>query len=105
VAGGALDDARFAECFATDKRDLAGWGEERIAAALIERGVERGLAERAAAEGFSDQVGRAAQLLTQRGEPLADDGARSRALGFLTRRGFTYEVAYDAIRGQSRGRR
>ena len=59
VAGGALDDARFAGCFAADKRDLAGWGEERIAATLIERGVERELAERAAAEGYTEQTDRA----------------------------------------------
>ena len=101
VSEGALDDDRYARCFAEDKRELAGWGEERITAALLESGVERGLAEAVASESYGDQVDRASGLLRQRGETLGDDGARNRALGFLTRRGFAYEVAYDAIRRDS----
>ena len=38
VAAGALDDARFARRFAEDKRELRGWGPERIREALAERG-------------------------------------------------------------------
>jgi len=68
---GELDDERFAERFAEDKRELRGWGPERI---------------------------RAARLLRERGQPLTDDRARSRALEFLARRGYDYEVAYAAIR-------
>ena len=38
--GRALDDARFAARFAEDKRELAGWGAERIREALVARGIE-----------------------------------------------------------------
>ena len=47
---GELDDERFAFAFAEDKRELAGWGAERIEAALLDRGLDRALAERACAE-------------------------------------------------------
>ena len=34
----------------------------------------------------------------RRRQPLDADAERARALGFLTRRGYQYEVAYEAIR-------
>lgn len=102
---GALDDERYAHCFAEDQRELSGWGEERIAATLVERGIDRDLAEQAAREGYADQTRRARVILDARGESLDDDRSRNRALGFLTRRGFAYEIAYDAIRGLAESRR
>jgi regulatory protein len=99
VETGALDDERFARAFSTDKRELHGWGPERIAGALSERGISASLVEECC--GSEDRDGlieRARSLLTERGAPLTDDRERSRALGFLTRKGFEYEVAYDAIR-------
>src|SRR4051812_12833809 len=36
---GAIDDRSFARRFAEDKRELAGWGPDRIARALKTRGV------------------------------------------------------------------
>jgi regulatory protein len=95
---GELDDERFAQAFAQDKRDLSGWGAERIEAALVDRGLGRGLAERAAAEPRDDELSRATELARSRGEDLGDDRGRARVLSFLTRRGFEYELAYDAIR-------
>jgi regulatory protein len=38
---GELDDERFARLYAEDKRDLRGWGPDRIREALVERGIER----------------------------------------------------------------
>ena len=95
---GELDDESYARLFAADKRDLAGWGPERIAAALRERGVAAELIDRTCAESHQEQVVRAGALLLDRGTVLAEDADRSRALGFLTRRGYPYEIAYDAIR-------
>jgi regulatory protein len=94
---GALDDERFARAFAEDKRELAGWGEERIRSALEEGGVPR-LAIEAALVSDSSELERARQQLATRGEALADDAARGRALAYLVRRGYASEVAYDAIR-------
>ena len=39
VEEGLLDDERFARRYAEDKRELAGWGPERIREALLGRGV------------------------------------------------------------------
>lgn len=102
IAVGELDDDRFAHGFAADKRELAGWGPERIEAALIGRGLERSLAEAAAAEDREMQLGRAAEQLRRRFGELDDDGERARALALLARRGFDYEIAYDAIRRAGR---
>jgi regulatory protein len=96
---GELDDQRFARRYAEDKRELRGWGAERIREALLARGASPSLAE-AAVEGDSHdaQVGRARDLLAGRGQPLGKDADRARALGYLTRRGYEYEIAYEAIR-------
>ena len=34
IEAGAIDDASFARRYAEDKRQLAGWGPDRISAAL-----------------------------------------------------------------------
>lgn len=103
LAVGELDDVRFAHGFAADKRELSGWGPERIEATLIERGLERSLAEDAAREDRDEQLDRATAQLRQRFPALVDDGERARALAFLGRRGYDYEIAYDAIRRAARG--
>jgi regulatory protein len=104
VESGALDDERFAQAFTADKRELHGWGPERIAGALAERGISQSLIDECCAgEDREGLVERARGLLSERGAPLGDDRERARALGFLTRRGFEYEVAYDAIRAARSG--
>lgn len=100
---GELDDERFAHAYARDKRELSGWGANRIMAALLERGIGHALAERAAAESHEAALTRAVELLRERGEDLGDERARGRALSHLTRRGYDYELAYEAIRGTGEG--
>jgi len=100
---GELDDGRFAMRFAEDKRDLRGWGPERIREALASRGIPRELIDLAlVADAYTDQLARAEGLLARRGERLDSDAARARALGFLTRRGYDYELAYEAVRRNGR---
>ncbi|HMC06120.1 MAG TPA: regulatory protein RecX [Solirubrobacterales bacterium] len=103
VDAAELDDERFANRFAEDKRELGGWGAERIREALAARRVPEALID-AALEGDSQaaQLERARRLLARRAPPLADDSDRARALGFLTRRGYGYEVAYEAVRAAAR---
>jgi regulatory protein len=96
---GELDDARFARRYAEDKRELRGWGPERIRTALEARGV--GVAEidaALAADDRSRQVERAVALLRRRSDSLEHEAGRARALAYLTRRGYDYELAYDAVR-------
>jgi regulatory protein len=96
---GELDDERYAERYAEDKRSLRGWGPDRIREALLERGIERPLAEAAAGgEGAADQAERAATLLRDRGFDLGRDEGRRKALGYLARRGYDSEAAYQAVR-------
>ena len=105
VEDGVIDDARFAARFAEDKRELAGWGAERIREALEARGVVAADVEAAlAADSEPMQLQRAQALLARRERGLETEADRASALGYLTRRGYTYEVAHDAIRAVS-GRR
>jgi regulatory protein len=99
VEDGALDDARFAHRYAEDKRELAGWGSDRIRSALLQRGVSAEDLEGAVgAEEPEGELGRATALLLQRGISVRSERDRSRAFQFLVRRGYDFELAYDAIR-------
>jgi regulatory protein len=102
-AMGELDDARFARLSAEDKRELSDWGPERIRDALLARGVPLEHVEAALdADSHDRQLDRARELLERKGGDLESDVARGRALGFLTRRGYEYEIAYEAIRRHGR---
>jgi regulatory protein len=99
----ALDDERFARRFAEDKRELRGWGPERIRETLAGRGLEQRLIDAALeADDPEAQLERAIELLERRGEPAVDEASRARALAYLARRGYDSEAAYDAVRGFER---
>jgi regulatory protein len=100
---GELDDRRFATRFAEDKRDLRGWGPERIRETLAGRGIAIELIDSAlGADGYAEQLARAEGLLARRGPPPTTDAERARALAFLTRRGYDLELAYEVIRRSER---
>jgi regulatory protein len=101
---GYVDDARYAERFAEDRRNLDGWGNERIRERLEAAGVERQLIDRAlAVRDPADELDAAVALLRSRlPEPPRDDRARNRALGLLVRRGYDAELAYEAVRRAAR---
>ena len=96
---GAIDDASFAHRYAADKRELAGWGPERIAVALESRGVARRHIEAAlAGEDETAQLERAVALLGDRGVRCDSERERQRGLALLVRRGYAKELAYEAVR-------
>jgi regulatory protein len=97
---GVLDDRRYARAFAEDKRELEGWGSERIRRALLERGIERELVEVALACAPHESERERALTLLRRRFPagLQDARARARALGLLVRRGYESELAYETVR-------
>ncbi len=100
---GALDDERFAGRYAEDKRQLKGWGPERIAGALRRRGVEESVIEAAVAEERGESVvERAREVLARTGAEIDDEASRARALSLLARRGYPLDVAYDAVRAAER---
>ena len=100
VAQDYLDDARFAQRFVEDRVRLDGWGSDRIERKLVELGVEREhVAAALRGRDFGTELDAALALLQRRWrEPPATDRDRDRALGFLVRKGYDLEIAYDAIR-------
>jgi len=108
---GYLDDARYARVFTQDKRGLEGWGNERIARSLGERGVDRDLVAGALAEGMgalaegepAGETGRAIAVLAHRFPAgPAEPRDRERAFGVLVRKGYESETAADAVREWAR---
>jgi regulatory protein len=101
---GYLDDARFAQRFAEDRRALDAWGAERIERKLRDAGVPSEHIEAALATQSADEAREAAiEILRRRlSAPPQDDRGRERALGLLVRRGYDLELAYDAVRAFER---
>jgi regulatory protein len=104
---GFLDDARYARQFAEDKRELDHWGRERIASDLRRRGVAPQLIDAAVSNHDRDSELRTALLLLEQRYKQAprDDRERDRAWQMLVRRGYSPELAYDAIRAWERAER
>lgn len=102
---GYLDDARFAQHFAEDRRTLDAWGSERIGRRLVELGVDRELVAAAVGDrNASDELKAAVELLRgRRLGSLEDPRERNRAFGLLVRRGYEVELAGDAVRAYGRG--
>jgi regulatory protein len=100
LRAGYVDDARFAERFADDRRRLDGWGAERIEQRLRALGVDRETAAAAAGDrDAGDEVEAAVALLRRRvPEVPATLRERDRALGILVRKGYALEVAHAALR-------
>ncbi len=97
---GYLDDARYAERFAEDRRRLDGWGSERIARRLRELGVDRDHVDAAlASQDPEEELEAALELLRRRcRQPPETRAERDRALGILVRRGYAPDLAFDALR-------
>jgi regulatory protein len=101
---GLLDDARYADRFAEDKRELDRWGSERIARELHRRGIPDELIEAAVADRSREaELRTALLLLEQRATTVSDDRERDRAWRLLVRRGYEAELAYEAVRRYGRG--
>ena len=99
-----LDDAQYAAVFAGDRRNLDGWGAERIARKLAQLGVEREhVAAALAGQDAESELDAAVELLRRRFRvPPETERDRERALGVLVRKGYELEVAYDAVRALGR---
>src|SRR5262249_39825779 len=98
---GYLDDARFARRFAEDRRTLDHWGDERIERRLVAAGVAAELVTAALDGGAEPRSQFDAALEALRGRyrlPPGTEKDRHRALGFLVRKGYELETAYEAIR-------
>ncbi|MDQ6732206.1 MAG: recombination regulator RecX [Actinomycetota bacterium] len=110
TAQGYVDDGRYALMFVHDKRELEGWGSERIRRGLAQRGIGRDLVDAALAEhetqwvGGESELDRALAVLARRFPiPPRERRERDRALGALIRKGFESELALDALTAYARG--
>jgi regulatory protein len=101
---GYLDDARYAQLFAEDRRRLDQWGSQRIQRALMQRGIDRGLVDHVLTEDHDDgDLARALSVLERRvPRPPRDRRERDRALGILLRKGYEPELALDALAAYAR---
>ena len=101
---GYLDDARYAQRFAEDRRTIDAWGAERIERRLLAVGVDPGLIAVAIGErDGAEELGAALAVLRRRfPRAPADDRDRDRALGILVRKGYDLDLAYDAVRAYER---
>jgi regulatory protein len=102
-----LDDARFARRYTEDRRTLDQWGNERIERKLIAFGVASDLVTAALhaddhGETPSQFEAALATLSRRFRTPPETDRDRDRALGFLVRKGYELDTAYDAIRAYGR---
>jgi regulatory protein len=100
VRDGYLDDASYARRYAEDRRNLDGWGAERIERALRAAGIARDhVGPALGALGPEKERDAALAVLRRRfREPPQDDPGRQKALALLARRGYELEIAYDAVR-------
>jgi len=103
--GGYVDDARYAQRFAEDRRRLDAWGADRIARRLRSLGVDAEHVAAALADQDGEEELEAAVALLERRFPRPAHGEwppspreRDRALGVLVRKGYELELAYHALR-------
>jgi regulatory protein len=103
-AQGYLDDARFAQRYAEDRRSLDAWGADRIERKLLAAGVDAELVAAAlSAHGHEQELEAALAVLRRRFRAApADDRERERALGLLVRKGYELDLAYEAVRALER---
>ena len=101
---GYLDDARYAQRFAEDRRTIDAWGAERIERRLLAVGVDPALIAAAlGARDTGEELEAALAVLRRRfARAPADDRARDRALSLLVRKGYELDLAYDAVRAFER---
>jgi len=100
---GFLDDSRFAERFAEDKRLIERWGRERIERELCRRGIPAELAEVAVEDHAREtELAAALSLLADKVAPPEGDRERDKAWRLLVRKGYEPELAYEAVRAHER---
>jgi regulatory protein len=97
---GYVDDVRYATHFAADKRNLEGWGSDRIRRRLTAAGLPRDLIESVVGDRDpEDEFAAALELLTRRfPEPPKTPRERDRMLGVLLRKGYGSDLADAVVR-------
>lgn len=98
---GLIDDFKFALAFSEHRKNVQKKGPFKIKQELFSKGVGREIIDAAISEVFEgeDSQIQAALLVTEKYKHELDtDAGRRRCFATLVRRGFSYEVAKDALR-------
>ncbi|MDI6891583.1 MAG: regulatory protein RecX [Actinomycetota bacterium] len=98
-----LDDISFTKIWVENRVSLRGYGQRRIRAELISKGIEKDLVERELDESYPEEKEKEVALtLAKKRLPsyrgLAITAARRRLIQFLLRRGFSSETAQEVCR-------
>lgn len=90
---GYLDDGEYAKKYIYDAAHLKNYGRERIEYGLHQKGVDGYIIEDAFAELDIDFFELAKQLAEKRfdGKKISGEKERAKFIGFMRRRGFSYE--------------
>ncbi len=105
IEQGYVNDERYAQLLAEDRRTLDGWGVERIRDRMVRAGIDRSLIEITLApfDAASERDAALAVLRRRLPTPPASPAERQRAFALLVRQGFETDIAYDAVRLHERG--
>ncbi|MEA2516902.1 MAG: regulatory protein [Actinomycetota bacterium] len=96
-----VDDRGFAAQWVSERAISKGRSGEALIAELVDKGIERATAEDAVAEAGIDEEIQARELAARLVSKVANKPLEKQAealLGRLLRRGFSHEVARDAVR-------
>ena len=99
---GFVNDARYAERYASSMRELRGYGARRIQLELSRRGVDQELVASASSVARADEQATADALALKRAQRLPSDMPREQALrrlaGHLSRKGFGPDIVWAAAK-------
>jgi regulatory protein len=100
---GYVDDAAYARAYVRSRFAGRGYGPARLRDELLRRGVDRALVdevitEMAGEESLADAAGRLASSRWRSLDAVTDPRRRrQRTLEYLVRRGYSYDVAREAV--------
>jgi regulatory protein len=106
---GYVDDAAYAASFVRSRVGTRGYGPVRIRRELHQRGVDRGIVDDAIRSNIvdDDEAGAAREQAAKRWPRLQSEAdarkRRKKLFDFLLRRGFSFEVAAQAVEEVSGG--
>ena len=96
-----IDDARYAEAFVRDKLRLSGWGEYKIRAALLRKGIARATIDAALCQTDREAMGRRLEEQLRRKMRSLKGGTpferRNKLLRYGLSLGYDYETVGDLV--------
>ena len=96
-----VDDEAFAHQWVAERAVTKGRAGDALISELVEKGVDRSVAEEAVSRAGIDELAQASELAARFLPKVANKPLERQAealLGRLLRRGFSHEIARDAVR-------